>query len=151
VRNVLHMRPNRIIVGEVRGGEAISMLQAMYTGHDGSLTTLHANSPLAALGRLETLAAMAEINLASAAIRDLIIAAVQLVVHVKRFSDGTRRITHISEVTGRDEQQFILSDIFRFRQTRTSTDGQVMGDFVPTGFVPTSVTLPLENFLDQWA
>lgn len=135
--NALRMRPDRIVVGECRGGEALDMLQAMNTGHDGSLTTLHANSPRDALSRLETLVLMAGLDLPVRAIREQIRAAVQMVVQLSRFSDGTRRITSITEVTGMEGEVITLQDLFRFRQTGMGKEGSVEGVFEPTGLVPT--------------
>jgi pilus assembly protein CpaF len=159
VRNALRMRPDRIVVGECRGGEALDMLQAMNTGHDGSLTTLHANTPRDALSRLETLALMAGLELPARAIRDQIASAVNLVIQQSRLQDGTRRITHITEITGQEENTFTSADIFVFRQTGLAPDGKVYGQFVPTGYVPTFVEslsrrgmkLPREIFLHQTA
>ena len=143
VRNSLRMRPDRIVVGECRGGEALDMLQAMNTGHDGSLTTLHANTPADALSRLETLALMAGLELPSRAIRDQIAAAVQIVVQQSRLQDGSRRITYVTEVCGQEGNQFVTRDVFRFEQTGLSPEGKVLGQFRPTGHVPAFVkTLP---------
>lgn len=136
VRNALRMRPDRIVVGECRGGEALDMLQAMNTGHDGSLTTVHANSPRDALSRLETMALMAGLELPSRAVRDQIASAVNLVIQQSRMHDGARRVTHISEVTGHDGNVFTISDVFQFCQTAVLPDGRVVGQFVPTGYVP---------------
>jgi len=157
VRNSLRMRPDRIVVGECRGGEALDMLQAMNTGHDGSLTTLHANTPSDALGRLETLALMAGLELPSRAIRDQIASAVQLVVQQSRMQDGSRRITYVTEIAGQEGGQFVTRDIFRFEQMGLSPDGKVLGQFRPTGHVPDFVKLlpnqgiqvPAEIFLHQ--
>ena len=159
MRNALRMRPDRIVVGECRGGEALDMLQAMNTGHDGSLTTVHANTPKDALGRLETMALMAGLELPSRAIRDQIAAAVNLVVQQSRLQDGTRRVTHISEVTGQDATNFTISDIFVFKQSGMAPDGKIVGQFVPTGYVPPFIEtlsrrglkVPREIFLHQTA
>src|ERR1019366_2025700 len=114
--NSLRMRPDRIIVGEVRGEEALDMLQAMNTGHDGSLTTVHENSPRDAISRMETMALMANLNLPERAIRQQIASAISIVVQVSRMSDGTRRVTHLSEITGMDEEVVSMQDIFVFEK-----------------------------------
>jgi len=136
VINSLRMRPNRIIVGEVRGEETLDMLQAMNTGHDGSLTTIHANSPRDALARMETMAMMANLNIAEKAIRKQIVSAVSLVLQVARFSDGTRRLTHITEVTGMEADVISLQDLFLFERQGVSADGQSVGVFAATGIRP---------------
>ena len=136
VINSLRMRPDRIIVGEVRGEEALDMLQAMNTGHDGSLTTVHANSPRDALARIETMAMMANLNLPEQAVRRQIAAAIQLVVQISRFNDGTRRITHLSEITGMEEQIVSMQDVFVFEKQGVSPDGRVLGTFTATGIRP---------------
>ena len=136
VRNALRMRPDRIVVGEVRGAEALDMLQAMNTGHDGSLTTGHANSPRDMLRRLETMVMMAGMDLPSRAIREQISSAVELIVQQSRLSDGTRRITHITEVLGMEGDQITLQDIFVFDQTGRSPEGAVAGKHRATGIVP---------------
>src|SRR5713226_9046190 len=136
VRNALRMRPDRIIVGECRSGEALDMLQAMNTGHDGSMTTLHANTPRDALARLETMVLMAGMDLPIRAIREQIASAVQIVIQQTRYPDGTRRISYITEITGMEGEVIALQDIFQFRQQGFSSDGQVQGRFVATGFVP---------------
>jgi pilus assembly protein CpaF len=135
VRNSLRMRPDRIIVGEVRGGEALDMLQAMNTGHDGSLSTIHANSPRDSLARLETMVLMAGMDLPSRAIRDQIVSALELLVHVERFEDGVRRVSSVAEIVGLEGQTPLLQEIFRFER-RGSERGRVMGEFVATGIVP---------------
>lgn len=135
VINSLRMRPDRIIVGEVRGPEALDMLQAMNTGHDGSLTTIHANSPRDAVSRLETMVLMAGVELPSRAIREQIASAVELIVFVRRFDDGVRRIERISELTGLEEGTPQLQDLFVFRQTGRQ-DRAIVGHFEPTGIVP---------------
>ncbi|PQO28995.1 CpaF family protein [Blastopirellula marina] len=135
VINALRMRPDRIIVGEVRGGEALDMLQAMNTGHDGSLTTIHSNSPRDALSRLETMVLTAGIELPSRAIREQIASAIQIVVHVRRYEDGTRRIESIAEIVGMEGGVFQLQEIFQFQ--RTGRDGKrITGSFEPTGIIP---------------
>ncbi|MDP2871769.1 MAG: CpaF family protein [Bacillota bacterium] len=136
VRNALRMRPNRIVVGEVRSGEALDMLQAMNTGHDGSLTTGHANAPRDMLARLETMVLMAGVDLPVKAIREQVAAAVDLIVQQSRLKDGSRKITHITEVQGMEGDVILLQDIFLFKQTGFSADGKVLGSFRPTGVVP---------------
>lgn len=137
VINSLRMRPDRIVVGEVRGGEALDMLQAMNTGHDGSLTTIHANNPRDAIARLETMTLMSELNLPDKAIRQQISSAVSLIVQVARLSDGSRRVTHISEVTGVSEDMVTLQDIFVFDRLGLGPNNKVMGRFRATGVRPT--------------
>ena len=136
VINALRMRPDRIVVGECRGGEALDMLQAMNTGHDGSLTTLHANNPRDCVSRLETMVLMAGAELPSRAIRDQIGSAVDVIVHQSRLRDGTRKIVSITEVLGADEDGVHLRELFAFRQTGVDEDGHVMGSFMPTGELP---------------
>ena len=130
------MRPDRIVVGECRGGEALDMLQAMNTGHDGSLTTLHANSTRDALARMETMVLMSGMDLPVRAIREQIASAVHLVIQQTRFADGSRRVTAISEVSGMEMDVITMQDIFRFQQEGFDDQGAVVGRFVPTGFVP---------------
>jgi pilus assembly protein CpaF len=137
VINSLRMRPDRIVLGEVRGGEALDMLQAMNTGHDGSLTTIHANNPRDAIARLETMSLMAEINLPDKAIRQQIASAVSLIVQVARLSDGTRRVTQISEVTGVADDMVTLQDIFVFERLGIGPNNRVLGRFRATGLRPT--------------
>jgi pilus assembly protein CpaF len=137
VRNALRMRPDRIVVGECRGGEALDMLQAMNTGHDGSLTTLHANSPRDALARLETLVLMSGMQLPVRAIREQVASAVNLIVQQQRYADGTRRISAISEVCGIEGDAIAVQDVFQFAQEGFDAEGRVVGRFVPTGVVPT--------------
>jgi pilus assembly protein CpaF len=138
VKNALRMRPDRIVIGECRGGEALDMLQAMNTGHDGSLTTTHANSPVEALARLETLVLMAGVDLPSRAIREQIASSIQLIVQQARLSDGSRKVTEVSEVTGLDRQgEFRTRALYRFVRTGTGPKGQVLGDFGATGNLPT--------------
>lgn len=136
VRNALRMRPERIVVGEVRGGEALDMLQAMNTGHDGSLTTLHANSPRDAISRLETMSLMAGIELPIRVVREQIASAVDLIVQQTRLRDGTRKVTQITELAGMEGDTIVLTDIFKFEQTGVSTDGKVLGELKPTGIRP---------------
>ncbi len=139
VRNALRMRPDRIVVGECRGGEALDMLQAMNTGHDGSLTTVHANSPRDVISRLETMVLMSGMDLPVRAIREQIAAAIHLIVHESRFSDGSRRITRVTEVCGLEGDQITMQDIFEFRQTGLDDNGRILGSIRPTGSVPTFI------------
>ena len=136
VRNSLRMRPDRIVVGEVRGGEALDMLQAMNTGHDGSLTTAHANTPRDLLSRLETMVLMAGMELPVKAIREQIASAIDLIVQQARLRDGSRRITHITEVQGMEGEIITLQDIFVFEQTGVDERGKILGRLVPTGIRP---------------
>jgi pilus assembly protein CpaF len=136
VINSLRMRPDRIIVGEVRGEEALDMLQAMNTGHDGSLTTIHANSPRDAIARLETMALMANLNLPEKAIRHQIASAIAIVIQVSRMSDGTRRVTHFTEISGMDEEVVSMQDIFLFEKRGVAPGGRVLGRFHATGIRP---------------
>ncbi len=136
VINALRMRPDRIIVGEVRGEEALDMLQAMNTGHDGSLTTIHANSPRDAIGRLEVMVGMANANIGVRAIRQQVSSAVDLFIQIARFSDGTRRVTHLTECVGMEGDQVTTQDIFVFEKTGVAEDGRVLGRFRPTGVRP---------------
>src|SRR5579884_1783944 len=137
VINSLRMRPDRIVVGECRGGEALDMLQAMNTGHDGSLTTLHANNPRDCTSRLETMVLMAGAELPSRAIREQIGSAVNVIVHQSRLRDGSRKIVSITEVLGAEDNEVRLQELFAFRQTGIDGDGKVLGFFTPTGAVPT--------------
>jgi pilus assembly protein CpaF len=154
VINALRMRPDRIIVGEVRSEEALDMLQAMNTGHDGSLTTLHANTPRDGLGRLEVMVGMANANMGIRSIRAQISSAVDLFIQTSRFSDGMRRITHITEVVGMEQDIITLQDIFLFEKTGVSTSGKVLGRFRATGIRPKfydrlktcGITLPTQLF-----
>ena len=154
VINALRMRPDRIIVGEVRGEETLDMLQAMNTGHDGSLTTIHANSPRDALSRLETMVAMSNLNLPETAIRRQIAAALDVVVQTSRMSDGTRKIVRIAEITGMEGEVVTMQDIFAFHKKGIRENGEVLGDFLPTGIRPqfserllvTGIQLPASMF-----
>ncbi|HEY6444557.1 MAG TPA: CpaF family protein [Candidatus Acidoferrales bacterium] len=154
VINSLRMRPDRIIVGEVRGEEALDMLQAMNTGHDGSLTTIHANTPRDALSRLETMVAMANLNIPEGAIRRQISAAIDVVVQISRLSDGTRKLVSIAEITGMEGEVVTMQDIFVFRKRGIRENGEVIGAFVPTGIRPkfserlivTGIQLPVSMF-----
>jgi pilus assembly protein CpaF len=136
VINSLRMRPNRIIVGEVRGEEALDMLQAMNTGHDGSLTTIHSNSPRDAIARMETMALMANLNLPEKAVRRQIASAVAVVIQIARLSDGTRRVTHLTEITGMEDDVVSMQDVFVFEKQGVSPDGRVLGTFTATGIRP---------------
>lgn len=136
VKNCLRMRPDRIVVGECRGGEALDMLQAMNTGHDGSLTTAHANTPRDCLSRLEVMTLMSGLDIPVQAIREQICSAVNIIVQQTRFSCGTRRVTYITEVTGMERDVVQMQDIFSFRQDGFDADGRIRGDFVPTGHIP---------------
>lgn len=136
VKNSLRMRPDRIIVGEVRAGEALDMLQAMNTGHDGSLTTGHANTPRDMLARIETMVLMSGMNLPVKAIRDQVASAIDLIVQQSRLMDGSRKITHITEVQGMEGDVIILQDIYKFVQRGVDNKGKVIGEFVSTGIVP---------------
>lgn len=136
VVNSLRMRPDRIIVGEVRSSEALDMLQAMNTGHDGSITTIHANSPRDCMSRIETMVMMAGMELPSRAIREQISSAINLVVQISRFSDGSRKVSKITEILGMEGETITLQDIFIFKQDRFDERGKVIGKHVPTGIVP---------------
>ncbi|MEO0107398.1 MAG: ATPase, T2SS/T4P/T4SS family [candidate division WOR-3 bacterium] len=136
VRNTLRMRPDRIVVGECRGGEALDMLQAMNTGHDGSLTTIHANSPRDTLKRLETLVMMAGMDLPSRAIREQIASAIDFIVQTARLADGSRKVTHITEITGMEGDVITTQDIFIFKQEGFETGGKIKGYFKATGNIP---------------
>jgi pilus assembly protein CpaF len=136
VINSLRMRPDRIVVGEVRGAEALDMLQAMNTGHDGSLTTIHANSPRDALYRLDTMVAMANLNIPDRAVRQQVSSAVDIIVQVTRLSDGTRKVTAISEITGMEQEVITMQDIFLFEKTGLAPSGKVAGRFRATGIRP---------------
>lgn len=136
VRNSLRMRPDRIIVGEVRGKEAFDMLQAMNTGHEGSMTTMHANSPIDALNRLETMVLMSGMEIPVSAIREYIESAIQIIVQVKRLSDGRRRVSSISEITGLENGEIITKEIFKFKQTGVLSNGDVDGEFLLHKYTP---------------
>jgi pilus assembly protein CpaF len=154
--NALRMRPDRIVMGEVRGSEAVDMLQAMNTGHDGSITTLHANTPRDALSRLETMVAMANLNLPERAIRQQIASAVQVVLQMSRLSDGRRKVVSISEIVGMEVDVITMQEIFRFEREGIGPDGRVAGRFAPTGIRPQfadrlsahGIRLPSEMFTD---
>jgi pilus assembly protein CpaF len=136
VKNCLRMRPDRIILGEIRSGEALDMLQAMNTGHDGSLTTIHANTPRDALTRIETMVAMAGLNLPPKAMRHYIASAIDVLVQMTRLSDGTRKMTSLSEITGMEGEVVTLNEIFTFQQTGVDGQGKVKGRFAATGIRP---------------
>ncbi len=136
VKNCLRMRPDRIILGEIRSGEALDMLQAMNTGHDGSLTTVHANTPRDALTRIETMVAMAGLNLPTKAMRHYIASAIDVLIQMTRLSDGTRKLTSLSEITGMEGDVVTLNDIFSFTQTGVDGQGRVRGRFAATGIRP---------------
>ncbi len=154
VINSLRMRPDRIIVGEVRGEEALDMLQAMNTGHDGSLTTIHANAPRDALTRLETMVAMANLNLPDKAVRRQIASAINVVVQVSRMSDGGRKVISLAEITGMEGDIVTMQDIFLFKKRGIGEKGEVLGDFLSTGIRPkfaeqlltSGIRLPMEMF-----
>lgn len=136
VRNCLRMRPDRILVGEVRGPEAFDMMQAMNTGHEGSLTTIHSNSPRDALARVENMILMAGLDLPLRAIREQMVSALQVVVQIARMPDGSRKIITVSEITGMEGQVVTMQDIYRFEQRGIDTEGRIVGDFRPTGIRP---------------
>jgi len=142
LRNAMHMRPDRVIVGECRSGEALDMLQAMTTGHDGSLSTGHANSPKDMLRRLETMVLMTGYDMPLRAIREQIASAVDLIVHTARLKDGSRRIVNITEIYGIEDDEILTQDIFEFEQTGVGEDGKIQGQLKPTGLRPT--------FMDQF-
>ncbi|MGJ7919177.1 CpaF family protein [Neobacillus sp. LXY-4] len=158
VRNALRMRPDRIVVGECRGAEALDMLQAMNTGHDGSLSTGHANSPRDMIARLETMVLMAGFDLPVRAIREQIASAIDLIVQQARMSDGTRKITHITEVIGMEGDTIVMQDLFRFHEKGKNSEGTIEGKFISTGIRPTfaeklelnGFTLPPSLFAGEW-
>ena len=151
------MRPDRIIVGEVRGEEALDMLQAMNTGHDGSLTTIHANTPRDALYRLDTMVAMANLNIPERAVRQQVSSAIDLVIQVSRMADGSRRVTSISEITGMEQDVITMQEIFAFNKKGIDQDGRVRGVFRATGVRPrcsdqlatAGYSLPMDMFEDS--
>jgi pilus assembly protein CpaF len=136
VKNSLRMRPDRIVVGECRGGETLDMLQAMNTGHDGSLTTLHANTPRDALSRMETMCLMSGMDMPIKVIREQIASAIDVIIQQSRLKDGSRKVTYVTEVAGMEGDTVTLTDIFKFEQTALSTDGKVIGELKPTGIRP---------------
>ena len=137
VKNALRMRPDRIVIGECRSGEALDMLQAMNTGHDGSLTTIHANSPRDCLARLETLVLMAGFDLPLRAIREQIASAISIIVQISREKDGTRKVKCVSEITKMEGEIITMQDLFVFHQDGWTADGKIAGRYVPTGSIPT--------------
>jgi pilus assembly protein CpaF len=159
VRNALRMRPDRIIIGEVRGPEAFDMLQAMNTGHDGSISTVHANTPRDALARIENMVLMANLDLPVRAIREQVASAVDLIIQVTRHPDGGRRITYVTEVAGMEGDVITAQDVFRFEQRGVDPDGRLIGDFVASGIRPgfmakledNGIRLPHEVFgIREW-
>jgi pilus assembly protein CpaF len=140
VRNALRMRPDRIVIGEVRGAECLDMLQAMNTGHDGSMTTLHSNSPRDAIYRMETMTLMSELDLPIKVIRAQIASAIDLIIHLSRLKGGNRTITYITEISGMEADTVVMSDIFKFEQTGVDRTGAVMGELRPTGIRPLFTT-----------
>jgi len=144
VRNALRMRPDRIVVGEVRGGEALDMMQAMNTGHDGSISTIHSNSPRDSLSRLETITMMAGMELSPKSIREQVASAIQMIVHQQRLKDGTRRLTHVTEVAGMEGEVITLQDLFTFDfSAGVDDEGRFRGRLKSTGLRP--------KFLDKLA
>jgi len=148
-RNALRMRPDRIIVGEVRGAEAFDMLQAMNTGHEGSMTTVHANAPRDALWRIENMVLLSGLDLPVRAIREQMASALHLVIHVARFPDGRRRVTRVSEVAGMEGDTVTMQDIFRFDQRGVDQDGRIQGELRPSGIVPTFMDLFTQAGIDM--
>jgi pilus assembly protein CpaF len=154
VINALRMRPDRVVLGEIRGEEAIDMLQAMNTGHDGSLTTIHANTPRDALYRLDTMVAMADLNLPDRAVRQQVASAINLIVQISRMSDGSRRVISIAEVIGMEGETITMQEIFNFERTGITEQGRIMGRFRATGIRPkvserlaaSGIKLPAEMF-----
>jgi pilus assembly protein CpaF len=155
LRNSLRMRPDRIIIGEVRGPEAFDMLNAMNTGHEGSLSTVHANSPRDALARIENMVLMASLELPDRAIREQTSSALHVIIQLARHSDGVRRVTHVTEVTGMEGQVITMQDLFRFVQTGVDEEGRILGSILPTGIRPSfaekfeaaGITLPGSLFM----
>jgi pilus assembly protein CpaF len=154
VRNSLRMRPDRIIVGEVRGAEALDMLQAMNTGHDGSLSTIHANTPRDALARVETMVLMAGYDLPVRAIREQVSSALDGIIHLERLEDGSRRVTSVTEVQGMESDVVTMQELFKFQIDEVTRDGTIVGGLRPTGLRPTflekfakrGISLPLGLF-----
>jgi pilus assembly protein CpaF len=154
VRNSLRMRPDRIVVGEVRGAEALDMLQAMNTGHDGSLSTVHANSPRDALARVETMVLMAGYDLPVRAIREQVSSALDGIIHLERLEDGSRRVTSVTEVQGMESDVITMQELFKFQIDEVTRDGTIVGGLRPTGLRPTflekfekrGISLPLGLF-----
>jgi pilus assembly protein CpaF len=148
LKNALRMRPDRIIVGEVRAGEAFDMLQAMNTGHDGSMTTVHANTARDALRRIEQMIGMAGLEISARSIRQQIAAAIHIVLQVERMEDGRRRLVSISEVDGMQEDMITMQEIFRFRRISRGKDGAVLGEFETTGVRPKVVEYLISRGID---
>jgi pilus assembly protein CpaF len=154
--NALRMRPDRVVMGETRGGEAIDMLQAMNTGHDGSITTLHANTPRDALGRLETMISMANLGIPERAMRQQIASAVDIVIQASRLSDGTRKVMSIAEIVGMEGEIITMQEIFVYERMGIDENGKVIGRFRPTGIRPRfadrlkahGIELPASLFVD---
>ena len=136
VRNALRMRPDRIVVGECRGGEAIDMLQAMNTGHDGSLTTVHANSPADALVRIETMCTMSGLDIPAYSLKTQIASAIDIIVHISRFGDGSRKVVKVSEVIEFNKDELVLQDLFAYKKDYVSTEGEILGNLEATGNIP---------------
>ena len=159
VRNSLRMRPDRIVVGEVRGGEALDMLQAMNTGHEGSISTIHANTPRDALARMETMVMMSGMELPSRAIREQVASAIHLIVQISRMSDGSRKVVNVSEIQGMEGAVIVMQDIFAYHQKGIGEGGKVLGAMQPTGMVPkfmeryaaAGIHMPAEIFTRQAA
>ena len=154
VRNSLRMRPERIIVGEVRGGEALDMLQAMNTGHDGSITTIHANAPRDSLGRIENMVSMAGVNFPINALRSQIASAIDIVLQIARLEDGTRKLVSVQEINGMEGDIITMSELFTFRREGIDEEGKVTGKFAASGIIPAfhkslshrGIDLPIEVF-----
>ena len=154
VKNCLRMRPDRIVVGECRGAEALDMLQAMNTGHEGSMATIHANTPRDALTRMEAMCMMASGDLPISAIREMVASAVNMIAQLTRFSDGSRRVSYITEIVGKSEKGIEVRDIFKFKQTGVTPEGKVLGEFAAVGNVPSfqhefksnGIDMPLDLF-----
>ena len=148
VKNALRMRPDRIILGEIRGGEAFDMLQAMNTGHDGSITTVHANTCRDALSRVEQMIGMAGMDLPAKSVRGQIASALDVIVQIKRFADGSRRVTSVQEITGMEGDIVTMQEIFRFKQSHIDMDGKVHGEFIQTGVRPEFFDIFTANGMD---
>ena len=154
VKNALRMRPDRVILGEVRSEEAFDMLQAMNTGHEGSMATIHANNPREAITRLEQMVAMGGLRISQEAVRGQISAAIGIIIQAQRLSDGSRRITHVTEVTGMEGEVIQMQDLFVFKRVDTGEDGTVIGEFRATGLRPKcleemtrkGINIPTETF-----
>jgi pilus assembly protein CpaF len=144
VKNALRMRPDRIVLGEVRGAEVMDMLQAMSTGHDGSIATIHANNPRECLGRLEMMMLLSGVSIPQRAMRQQVTSALNMIVHVSRLSDGTRKVLKISEITGMEGEMIMMQDLFEFKRAGLSSTGKVLGSFVPTG-IRSAYTTQLEQ------